>query len=289
LGTAYGKDALRSRLARIAPPFLALAAFLALRFLVIGKGVDVPPWIDNPFVRVDAVTRIANAVLLQARYLFKMIFPAQLTVDYGFDQVPVLSLLPWGAILAVAAIALWAWVFILLKKRSTAAAFFWAFVPVAFAVTGNFAFPIGAIFGERLAYLPLAGFCALAGLGLASLSWPASRALAAVGILVVALGARTALRSRDFGSLVALNEATAAASPRSVKALANQGRTLLRTGKPREAIAPLERAVAIWPDYARALDLLSQAHAATGDAVRAGEYQARAAAAAAKGAGEREE
>src|SRR5262249_54766912 len=95
----------------------------------------------------------------------------------------------------------------------------------------------------------------------------------------------TATRTLDYRSLVTLDGATAEASPRSVKALVNEGRTLVRTGRARDALTPLSRAVAIWPDYARALDLLAQAHAALGDAAAAEEYRRRAAEAATRSEG----
>lgn len=264
------------------PPLVALVGFGILRTAVIGRAVDTPPWIDNPLVRVGHLTRIANAVVLQGLYLAKMALPARLSVDYGFDQIPTLALAPWGALLAVAILAAWAAVLVVLARRSAAAAFFWTFVPGAFAVTGNFAFPIGAIFGERLAYLPLVGACALAGLGIGSLPLSKTMRGVAVAILLASLGARTVVRTLDYESLVTLNEATAKASPRSVKALANEGRTLLRTGRPRDAIAPLERAIAIWPDYAGALELLSQTYQALGDRARASDYHGRAIEAAAR-------
>ena len=139
--------------------------------------------------------------------------------------------------------------------------------------------PFGSQLLNVVAYLPLAGFCGLVGYGLASGPWPPARTYLVAGVLIAILATRTVVRTRDFGSLVELNLATAAASPRSVKALANEGRTLLRTGKPQDAIVPLERAVAIWPDYARALDLLAQAYAMLGDRERAEGYHDRAVAA----------
>jgi Tfp pilus assembly protein PilF len=77
-------------------------------------------------------------------------------------------------------------------------------------------------------------------------------------------------------------EATLAASPRAVKALANGGRTRLRQGQAAEAVAPLEAAVALWPDYVRALDLLADAHARLGEHERAEAYRRQARDAAAR-------
>ena len=84
------------------------------------------------------------------------------------------------------------------------------------------------------------------------------------------------VRAERRPDLATLSEATAAASPRAVKALANAGRTQLRQGHPELAIPLFERAVAIWPDYAKAWGYLAEAYAASGDAARAAEARRRA-------------
>ncbi len=268
------------RLAGLAGVFVL---FLGLRGVAVGWSVPAPPWIDNPLVAAAAPARLANAILLQGRYLAKMILPWRLSLDYGFAQTTALPIFPWGLFVALALLAAWAVVLEVLRRRAPSAAFLWAFIPAAFAVTGNFAFPIGTIFAERLAYLPLLGLCGLAALGLARLPIPVwGKGIAIVTVLALAT-ARTAVRAHDFRSLAALHEATVEASPRAVKALANLGRTRLEVQKqPREAIVPLEKAVALWPDYANALRLLSDAYATTGDAALAAEYARRADAAEAR-------
>jgi hypothetical protein len=238
---------------------VSLAAFLVLRGQAVGWTVHPPPFVDNPLVAADAVTRGANAVLLFARYLAKALWPASLSIEYGFDQITVLPLLPWAGVCAVAiAAAIVAGIVVLVRRGSFAAAFLIAWVPAAFAVTGNFLFPIGTIFAERLAYLPLMGMCGLAGIGLASI--PRRRwGIAALGVLLAAGAGRTIARGRDCADLATLSEATASSSPRAVKALVNAGRTRLRQGRAAEAIPLFERAIAIWPDYTRARELLEQA------------------------------
>ena len=254
----------------------ALGVFAALRASVVSSGDTAPPFVDNPLAAADPATRAVDAVLLFGRYVGKMLWPQTLSVEYGFDQIPVVTMLPWGAIAALAIVGgVGVAVVMLHRKGYTAAAFLFAFVPCAFAVTGNLVFPIGTIFAERLAYLPLAGFCGLAGLALAAIPKAAWRG-AVVGVLLVACGARTIARGRDYRDLAALSEATVAASPRAVKALANAGRTQFRQGHPELAIPLLERAVAIWPDYAKAWGYLAEAYAASGDEARAADARRRA-------------
>ena len=244
----------------------ALAAYLALRVSAVGGTRHDVPFVDNPLAGVDAATRASNAVLLFARYVSKMLWPQTLSIEYGFDQIPVVPALPWGAIAAVAVAAVVVAAIVVLHRRGQApprsSA---AFVPAAFAVTGNLAFPIGTIFAERLAYLPLAGFCGL--LGLAARRGSEGRRGGG------RRRRRPPRRSRrpddgeggDYKDVATLSEATAAASPRSVKALFNAGRVRLRQRDAAGAVPLLERAVAIWPDYARAWEMLAEAYAATGD------------------------
>jgi hypothetical protein len=255
-----------------------LLLFLMLRTSAVGWGVHEAPWIDNPLVRLGPLERAANGILLLARYGLGAVFPRRLSVEHGFDQIRPVSLLPWGALLAAVAIGLFLVVLFALRRADRGAAFLWTFAPAAFAVTANVVFPIGTIFAERLAYLPLAGLCGLAGwaIGWARIG-SGSRAGIAIVLLAV-LSARTAIRSRDFRALVRFQEATCSASPRSVKAMVNLARTRLELQKkPAEAIVLLERAVAMFPDYSRALHLLGQAYAAEGRSDLATEFERRAA------------
>lgn len=255
----------------------AFLVFLGLRGLAVGWLPHRPPWVDNPLVLVGPATRVANAVMLQPAYLAKMLYPHPLSVDYGFDQVGTWPLVPWGLLGGASVLVAWAAVAVVLWRVSSATLFCWAFIPAAFVVTGNVVFPIGTVFSERLAYLPLVGFCGLVAL----LIERAGRRLPVLGVVVLVLvvtgaAGRTACRAREFRDYETFVEATARASPRAVKALANLGRTRLGLGRPAQAIPPLERAVAIWPDYPRALALLAEAHEALGDEARAAEYRKRA-------------
>ena len=262
--------------ARVSPYLAVFGAYVLLRASAVGWGRHAPPFLDNPLAHVNGATRAANAVLLFARYAGKMLVPNTLSVEYGFDQLPTVALFPWGAAAALVITACVAGaIFILHRRGQSEAAFCAAFVPCAFAVTGNLAFPIGTVFAERLAYTPLLGACGLAGLALATIPKSSWRALA-VGAVVVALGARTVSRGDDYRSLAALTEATTEASPHAVKALVNAGRNRLRQGNAAGARPLLESAVAIWPDYAGAWRLLADVYAALGDATRAADAKARA-------------
>jgi len=261
----------------------AFGLFFVLRTSCVGWGKVATVFVDNPLVAAGTLTRWANAVLLLGFYAIKAIFPIRLSIDWAFDEIPVVPLVPWGGLAAVLLLVMWGGVAALLWRRSRLGTFLFLFFPAGFAVTGNIVTTIGTNFAERLAYLPLVGFCGLAGYALASLGWSRREITACVAALVVLWGARTAARGLDYRSAEALYAATARATPRAVKSLVSLGLVRLHTaGRPDLAIPPLERAVAIWPDYPRALNLLAEAYARTGDDERARDYAARAEAAAAK-------
>lgn len=253
-----------------------LGLFLVVRGSAVGWATKAPFFVDNPLVTVEAPQRIANAFVLLGFYGYKMIWPRTLSIDWAYDQLPVVGLM-WAVPLALLLVAGWIGVALLLRKRSVPALFLWVFIAAGFAVTANVLIPIGTNFAERLAYLPLAGACGLAGFGLSRLSWNRTTKVAALVIVVLLAGARTAVRTSDFRSSTAVYEATARAAPRAVKSLTTLGNIRLRQERrPDLAIPILERVVSIWPEYPRALGSLAEAYAVTGNRTGAVEMDRRA-------------
>ncbi len=99
---------------------------------------------------------------------------------------------------------------------------------------------------DRQLYLASIGPLALAGLALSLM--PRGRvALAAALALVLAVG--TVLRNRDYRSEVALWTETARLSPGKARAFNNLGFALQQAGRPEEARAAYERALALDPEH----------------------------------------
>lgn len=254
----------------------ALAVYLALRGAAVGFAGREFPFVDNPLVAVDPLTRAANAIVLLGRYAALAAWPSNLTIERGFDQIAIAPLASWVLPAALAIVAAWVGAIIVAWKRGRRDLAVLAFAAGAsFGVTSNVFFPIGTIFAERVAYLPLAFACALAGAGLAAVPRRAI-AIALLAAACAAGAARAWVRAGDYRDLATLTEATVASSPRSVKALFNAGRTRLRTGRANEAIEPLERAVAILPDYPRAWATLAEAYEVNGQPGKAREARQRA-------------
>ena len=121
--------------------------------------------VDNPLVDLPAGWRILNALRVAWKYVALQIYPAVLSCDYSFNQIPVYRdwrhTLP-AALAAAAAAGVWIWA---LRKRQAGWALAGAIYFAGFAATANILVPTGTIMGERLAYLPSAGFCLLLALG----------------------------------------------------------------------------------------------------------------------------
>jgi Flp pilus assembly protein TadD len=272
-GTGYqtlrgpGAPALRPALARDAGALAGFAAYLAARVGTLGSllGLGSVSPVDNPIFDAPLGARLLTALGVAARGLGLVVWPQRLSADYSFDAIPVaeqpVGAAGLGALIVIAGLGL----ALALRRRApwaTWAACAWAalLLPVS-----NLVFPIGTIMAERLLYLPSLGAIVALVLGghalLARLRWSRLAPWLAAA-LVVALAARTVARNRDWSDDRALFRAAVTTQPRSVKARANLGAILVRSGSAAdraEARRQYRAALAIAPDYLPALNGLGYA------------------------------
>jgi protein O-mannosyl-transferase len=175
------------------------------------------PLLDNPLAGIPAGSRILNALRVAWKYIGLQLYPATLSCDYSYNQIPLYSwryTLP-AALATVVVVGGWVWA---VRKRRPGLVLAGGIYMVGFAVTANILMPIGTIMGERLAYLPSAGFCLLAALGW---NWLRERqrtiALGVLAILTVLLGVRTLVRNRDWKNNDTLYSAQLRNAPGSAK------------------------------------------------------------------------
>lgn len=211
--------------------------------------------LNNPLGTIPPGWRILNALRVAWRYVGLLFYPAKLSCDYSFNQIPVY--LDWrrtlpAAIATVAALGGWAWA---IHRRHYPLVLAGGIYLAAFSTTANILVPIGTIMGERLAYLPSAGFCLLIAL---AWKWLHDRqrqlAFAALTVCVVGFGFRTVVRNSDWKNNLTLFSAAVRAVPRSAKMHQALGATYVETGQLDLASAQFQEALRIDPDYPYALE-----------------------------------
>ncbi|HMD43877.1 MAG TPA: tetratricopeptide repeat protein [Candidatus Acidoferrum sp.] len=260
LPLAWAGDALcgkRKPLARYVSIAAAGALYMGLFWKIKGgrfgeKGIN---FLDNPLAHLPASLRIVNALRIAWKYLGLQIFPATLSADYSYNAILLYSnwqhtLLP--ALAAIVVFLLWIWAIV---RRKFAWALAGTIYLVGFSATSNLIVPSGTIMGERLAYLPSAGFCLLVALLWMLLEKRQSKlAWTVLTILLLGLSVRTVVRNRDWHDNFALFSATVRAVPESAKAHAGLGGEFLRRDDPAAALHEFQTSVAIYPDFADVWD-----------------------------------
>jgi tetratricopeptide (TPR) repeat protein len=307
-GTEVKNGVRRRRFALYASYAAAGLLALALRARVLGSpaGLGAIPFIDNPAAAAGAVEGRLTALACIARYAGLLVWPARLSVDDSYNQIPLARgagdpMVLVGFVLVAGITTGGA----LLAYRRHVAGRALLFTACSMALTANLLLFIGTLMAERLLYLPSVGACVLAGWAVARMRTPfATRAvLAAALTAVVAAGARTWVRLPEWRDDFTLYESAARVSPRSARirynlgnawlkrhedrkaeeeyraaiaiypafgdAHANLGMTLLRLGRPQEALSTLTEAARLQPANAEVAVNLGSACRALGDGVRA--------------------
>jgi len=196
------------------------AALLYQRSAVLAASSPVVPFVDNPLVGSSFWVGGLTALKVMAHYLALILWPAQLSSDYSYAQIPIVTgaLGDWIAWLTVCGIGA---ILVLLHRRQQAIFFFGLFAFGTFLPTSNLLFPIGTIMAERLLYLPAYGLIACLVLTVYGIGERTGMRVFALIVLFLALLAcsfRTWERNPDWENDLTLADSTVRASPRSFKA-----------------------------------------------------------------------
>jgi len=240
--------------------YLRIAGVTLVYLLVLWKvqGAHFGPAyigiLDNPLASVPAGPRILNALRVAWKYVALQIYPATLSCDYSYNQIPLYTdwrrLLP--AVIA-SAVALGGWVWAVGNRKSAVALAGGIYV-AGFAATANIVMPMGTIMGERLAYLPSAGFCLLVAL---AWNWLQQRqrmlALVLIAAAIGVLGVRTVARNADWKNSATLYAAAVLAVPNSAKMHQNVALADMDAGRLDLARKELDTALRIYPTYPQAM------------------------------------
>jgi tetratricopeptide (TPR) repeat protein len=199
---------------------LPIGAMLYQRFIVLSASPPAEfPFTDNPIVDARFWTGRLTAIKLVVRYLALMLWPAKLSADYSYGQIPIFqgSFADWSALtaallLVALAVSLYWW-------NRTAFFFVW-FSAITFIPSSNLLFPIGTIMAERFLYLSTIGVLgclvmliyAVAGQGEYKRIAPVL-----LSLIIIAFGVRTWVRNQDWQDQRSIVAANLQTSPNSFK------------------------------------------------------------------------
>lgn len=197
---------------------LAIIAFLVQRSLVLARSTaPVFPYVDNPLLGAGFFSARVTAVKILANYLWMFVWPAKLSWNYYYSEIP----------LARGAVQDWlAWIVIaaaitgvcMAFRRNRAVFFFAVFAFLALLPVSNLLILIGSIMADRFLYLPALGLVACVVIAVYAIGDRLKiRAFAPIvlGIFIISLGIRTWTRNLAWHDNSTLLEAGVRDTPNS--------------------------------------------------------------------------
>jgi hypothetical protein len=175
------------------------------------------PFTDNPIAWANFWVGRLTALKIVARDFAVILWPATLSADYSWSQIPLFHGAPgewFGVVCALAILP----VLVLIFRWNRVAFFFFALGLLWLAPSANLLFPTGTIMAERLLYLPAIGAAACLVLAACAVSKSTPNLAPIVLSVIVALFAvRTWTRNLDWKDDRTIAEASVRSSPRSFK------------------------------------------------------------------------
>ena len=256
LARRFGK-ALRLGLPLYAGSSLLLAGSFLLRRWVLGGFLKSRTFrifdLENPLAPLPAAERVTNAAAILLRYVGRLLAPLRLSGDesawsipvrHGFDAIGLAALFLLAALTVACVLRL---------REDSGMSFGFLFFAIAFSPTANLFFPIGTIYGDRLAYLPCAGFglviaAAILGNGRAP-SLPSRPRVGLFFAVGLAFAVRTVVRNPVWKDDETLFTETVRTSPQSAKAHYNLAWMAAEKGRVEIALEQYTLATVIYPDF----------------------------------------
>ena len=252
---------------RYSRPYLVYGAltlvYLGWRYYVLGAlGPTSINGLDNPLVTLTPSLRLLNALAILGRYLGLLVLPTRLSADYSHAALPLAQqFFSWSLALVCAGLIIVAIILYYTWHRQPWACCGLAWTLLALAPVANILLPIGTIMAERLLYLPAMGFC----FALAVLLCKMPRSVFIV--LLALLSLRTTIRVGDWRDNHALFARAVASYPQSARAWRGLGKAHLERGENQQGYQALNKAIAIFPDYYEVYNDLGAYH------IKHGQYQ----------------
>ena len=272
---------------------LVAGLFLGLRMMVLGSNgmASMATMVENPLKFAAVGDRVRTAFGLVSLGLEKTLFPLYLSYDYSFNQIPVMASWLNGRVMLGVMLMILSLVSLMTGLRKNkiwilGQALFWG--PIA--VTGNFLFSVGTIFGERLWFWSSLGVILLLSVifdDLKYTKYPYSTPSPSTGrprsvryfgtsapmflliVMITLYGGRAFLRNLDWLSQERLFLRDASYVKQSVMAQSNAAAMYLIRGDWEGGKKFMEKADKIFPKYPELLNNWGMYYLWKGDTVKA--------------------
>ena len=231
----YGQTIKKSLMLAV-PLAFVFFVYMALRVSVIGfTSKDEIDILNTPFLYATHAEAFATKVYMLFKYLWLLIFPHPLSVDYGYNEIAYVGL---GSIQFIGSLLLYLGIFLYAAYTFLRKSLF-SFCILYFLITiflfANFVINIGAPLAERLLFQPSLGFCiALAAIYLQFFSKakiPSAILLIAICIL---FSIKTVIRNRVWSTNETLFFTDVEIAPNSIRTNFFAGHEYLKKGQAEE-------------------------------------------------------
>ncbi|HXC05970.1 MAG TPA: hypothetical protein VNZ86_14510, partial [Bacteroidia bacterium] len=182
-------------------PFAAVTViYLLIRWRVVGFSHYLVTDIANsPYLYATDPEAFATKVYVLFRYMALLVFPWVLSTDYGYNQIPYVTLTSPAFLLSVLLVtSLLVWACMRFFKRDVYA-FSILYFFITLSVGSNFLFDLGAPLAERMLFTPSLAFCIILAKGLLE-RWKGARFVASmtIGLILILFSVRTIIRNGDW-------------------------------------------------------------------------------------------
>lgn len=238
------------------PPRQRMVAFVLSWLVIAGAYLAVRGVVLHPYARLHATAPVflgesaiagrLTAVAVLSDVLRLLVVPLKLRADYSpAERTIVRSILDGRLLIGLACLGLWAWLLVMAwRKQRKVEAYGLVWIAIAFLPVSNLLFSTGVLLAERTLYLPSAGLALAAGAALARL--PARGFGVALGLLVLAGGIRSALRTPVWRDDFAVTASILDDSPNSYRGYARMAAVYQNHRQPARALATLREATRIY-------------------------------------------
>jgi len=231
------------------PTSRRMLAFAASWVVIAGAYLAVRSVVLHPYARLHAIAPVflgesalagrLTAIAALGDVLRLLLVPLTLRVDYSpAERTIVRSLLDGRFLIGLACLALWAGLLVLAWRRQRRLeAYGLGWIAIAFVPVSNLLFSSGVLLAERTLYLPSVGLALAAGAALARL--PVPRLRIALGLLVVAGGVRSAVRTPVWHDDFSVTQSILQDSPDSYRGPARMAALYQSHRQPKRALVAL--------------------------------------------------